>query len=452
MKKLICYFIVICSSITFSAASNAVLPLTVVSNDIFSLAPLVEKVSPAVVNISISGSQLDPQALPDLFDFFSDQDLPPPSRTFIGLGSGVIIDASKGYIITNFHVIAEADEIKIMLKSGQEFNALLVGKDKKSDIALLQINTNKTLTEIELADSDKLRVGDIVIAIGNPFGLGQTVTSGIISALGRSGLNVKNLENFIQTDAAINSGNSGGALINLKGELIGINTALIGSSGGNIGIGFAIPANMITNLVPQLVQFGEIRRGILGIRGGELTNELTKTFALDSKHGAFIYQVNPDSAAQQAGLQVGDVIISLNGQQINSFSVLRAKIGSLGVGKNIELDIIRDGQKKTISATLKAAQPNKITLDRQTFHRSLRGVTLIDQQDKNKKQGILVSEIEKQSIAENYGLRQGDVIIGINRIRIRNLSELKAFISNSSKIVTLNVLRNNRQLSLMVNF
>ncbi|WP_372880517.1 DegQ family serine endoprotease [Psychromonas sp.] len=451
MRKLICSFIFICSLITFSAATNAVLPLTVAGNDIFSLAPLVEKVSPAVVNISISGSHSEQQVFPDLFNFFSDQEQPPPTQTFVGLGSGVIIDSSKGYIITNFHVIEDADEIKVTLKSGQEFNALLVGQDKQSDIALLQIKTNKLLTQIELANSDNLRVGDLVVAIGNPFGLGQTVTSGIISALGRSGLNLENLENFIQTDAAINSGNSGGALVNLRGELIGINTALIGPSGGNIGIGFAIPSNMINNLVQQLVQFGEIRRGVLGIRGGELTQELTKTFALDSKHGAFIYQVAPDSAAQEAGLLAGDVIISLNGQAISSFSALRAKIGSLSIGRKVQLGIIRDGKVLTVNATLKAAATNKIKLQAQIFHPSLTGATLINQEGKNKNQGVLVSAVEKGSIADNYGLRQGDIIIGINRKRIRNLNELNEFITTAPEILTLNVLRDRRQLFLILN-
>jgi len=357
VKKLLTVFVFTCNCLLFSSNTLAVLPLTVAGSDILSLAPLVEKVSPAVVNIAISGSNAEEKGLPNLFRFFSDDDITEtPEHQFIGIGSGVIIDSSQGYIITNSHVIEGASKIKISLKSGQEFDAQLVGQDKQSDIALLQIKTNKKLTQIAFANSDQLRVGDFVIAIGNPFGLGQTVTSGIISALGRSGLNLENLENFIQTDAAINSGNSGGALVNLKGELIGINTALLGPNGGNIGIGFAIPSNMVKNLVQQLLEFGEIRRGVLGIRGGELTPELTKTFALESQHGAFIYQVNPHSAAEEAGLKAGDVIVSLNGQRIKSFSALRAKIGTLSVDKKIKLGVIRDGKALSISAVLKEYQ------------------------------------------------------------------------------------------------
>ncbi|HEY7866479.1 MAG TPA: DegQ family serine endoprotease [Psychromonas sp.] len=451
MRKLIAHFIISYSLIAFSATTNAVLPLTIAGNDIFSLAPLVEKVSPAVVTISIAGNQSNQKLLPDLFKFFSDDELPFMNQPFVGLGSGVIIDAAQGYIITNFHVIEDAEEIKVTLKSGQEFNALLVGQDKQSDIALLQISTHKSLTQMPLADSDLLRVGDFVIAIGNPFGLGQTVTSGIISALGRSGLNFENLENFIQTDAAINSGSSGGALVNLKGELIGINTALLGTSGGNIGIGFAIPSNMINNLVEQLLQFGEIHRGVLGIKGGELTHELAKTFALNSQHGAFVYQVNPDSAAEQAGLKAGDVIVSLNGLKIMSFSALRAKIGSLSVGKKVELGIIRDGKALTLNATLKAAEADKIKFIPQPLHPSLAGATLINPEGENENKGVLVAEVEKGSIAENFGLQQGDLIIGVNRKRIQNLAELSAFIKGSPKILALNVVRDNRKLYLILN-
>jgi Do/DeqQ family serine protease len=452
VKKILSALIFTCSGLLFSSNTLAVLPLTVAGSDIFSLAPLVEKVSPAVVNISISGNHGDEKGLPDLFKFFSDDDISEiPGHQFIGIGSGVIIDSSQGYIITNFHVIEGANKIKVSLKSGQEFDAKLVGQDKQSDIALLQIKTDKKLTHISFANSDQLRVGDFVIAIGNPFGLGQTVTSGIISALGRSGLNLDNLENFIQTDAAINSGNSGGALVNLKGELIGINTALLGPNGGNIGIGFAIPSNMAENLVQQLIEFGEIRRGVLGIRGGELTPQLTKTFSLDSQHGAFIYQVNPYSAAEEAGLKAGDVIVTLNGQSIKSFSALRAKIGTLSVNKKIELGVIRDGKALNISAVLKEVQQKKSKPLVKVFHPLLTGATLVDINAPNKNKGVLVEKITRGSVAENFGLQQNDIIIGINRTRIHNLDELTEFINTSPEMLALNIQRDKRRLYLILN-
>ncbi|PKH01926.1 serine endoprotease DegQ [Psychromonas sp. MB-3u-54] len=432
--------------------TNAALPLTIAGSDTFSLAPLVEKTSPAVANISIVVNQSNQQLLPDLFDFFSDDELLFLNQPVIGLGSGVIIDAAKGYIITNFHVIEDAQEIRVTLTSGQEFNALLVGHDQQSDIALLQINSNKSLTQMLLADSDLVRVGDFVIAIGNPLGLGQTVTSGIISALGRSGLNFENLENFIQTDATINSGSSGGALVNLSGELIGINTALLASSGGNIGIGFAIPSNMINNLVDQLLQFGEVRRGVLGIKGGELTHQLTKVFGLESKHGAFIYQINPDSAAEQAGLEAGDVIVSLDGLSIISFSALRAKIGSLSVGKKVELGIIRDAKALSLSATLKAIEPGKIKFIPPPLHPLLAGATLMNPAGGNKNKGVLVDHVKKGSIADDFGLQQGDLIIGINRKKILNLTELTEFIKSSPPVLALNIVRENRKLYLILHY
>lgn len=250
------------------------------------------------------------------------------------------------------------------LHDGREYDAELVGGDQMSDVALLKLEKAKNLTEIKIADSDALRVGDFAVAIGNPFGLGQTVTSGIVSALGRSGLNIENFENFIQTDAAINSGNSGGALVNLKGELIGINTAILGPNGGNVGIGFAIPSNMMTNLTAQILEFGEVKRGMLGVQGGEITSELAEALGYESSKGAFVSQVVPDSAADKAGLKAGDVIVSVNGKDIHSFSELRAKVATLGAGKKVSLGIIRDGKKRALmslwvsSKTLKHQQIN----------------------------------------------------------------------------------------------
>ena len=446
MKKLTYSFILVSCLLTFTVNVSAALPSMIASQNIPSIAPLVDKVSPAVVNISVSGKQPYSQISPDLFHFFTPDFEPEMQQPFFGLGSGVIINAQKGYIITNYHVIEDATEIKVTLKSGQELPAQTIGQDKESDIALLQINTSKKLTQFEFANSDNLRVGDFVIAIGNPFGLGQTVTLGIISALGRSGLNLENLENFIQTDAAINTGNSGGALVNLEGKLIGINTAILGPNGGNIGIGFAIPSNMVNNLTQQLLLYGEIRRGILGIRGEELTPELAKTFSLDSSHGAFIKQVNPDSAAEEAGLKAGDVIISMNGSTIHSFAELRAKIGSLSIGTEIELGVIQNGEKVNKSAILKGSQQPKVSA--KAFHPSLDGATLSNTKNN---EGVRITNVIPGSIAESFGLQEGDLIVGINRTPIHNVDELTELIKTSPKLLAINIQRDKRLLYLILN-
>ncbi len=310
-----------------AAPAQAALPSLLGSNqEMPSLAPVLEQVTPAVVNISVSGKKITRQRLPEQFKFFFGPNMPDEQvseQPFQALGSGVIVDAKKGYVITNAHVVHEADEIKVNLKDGREYAAKKIGEDKQSDIALLQIKA-EDLVQIKFADSDELRVGDYALAIGNPFGLGQTVTSGIVSALGRSCLNIENLEIFIQTDAAINSGNSGGALLNLRGELIGINTAILGPNGGNIGIGFAIPSNMVRDLTEQIVKYGEVRRGQLGITGTELTSDIAKTFGYNKKDGAFVNQVMPDSAADKAGIKAGDIIVSIDGKPVRSFGVPRS--------------------------------------------------------------------------------------------------------------------------------
>lgn len=268
--------ILVATAFITPSQAAAALPTKVGDQGVPSLAPMVEEVSPAVVDISVAGTHVQRQQIPELFQrFFGAPQEQVREQPFRGLGSGVIVDAKQGYIVTNSHVVNGADKIRVGLNDGRDFDAKLIGQDEQADIALLQIEADN-LTEIKKADSDKLRVGDFVVAIGNPFGLGQTVTSGIISALGRSNLNIGNYENFIQTDAAINSGNSGGALINLKGELVGINTAIIAPGGGNVGIGFAIPANMVHSFTHQLIEFGEIRRGVLGVAGRELTRTWQK--------------------------------------------------------------------------------------------------------------------------------------------------------------------------------
>ena len=364
-----------------------------------SLAPMLEKVMPSVVSINVEGSTtVNTPRMPRNFQqFFGDnspfcQDGSPfqsspfcqgggqgggapgdggQQQKFMALGSGVIIDAAKGYVVTNNHVVDNATTIKVQLSDGRKFDAKVVGKDPRSDIALIQIQDPKNLTAIKLADSDALRVGDYTVAIGNPFGLGETVTSGIVSALGRSGLNVENYENFIQTDAAINRGNSGGALVNLNGELIGINTAILAPDGGNIGIGFAIPSNMVKNLTEQMVKYGQVKRGELGIMGTELNSELAKAMKVDAQRGAFVSQVMPGSAAAKAGIKAGDVITSLNGKPISSFAALRAQVGTMPIGSKVQLGLVRDG--KAVNATVELQQSNQTQVDSSTIFNGIEG-------------------------------------------------------------------------------
>ncbi len=433
-----------------SLPAHAALPLQVNGQEMPSLAPIVEQVTPAVVNILVSGKKVTKQEIPEQFRFFFGPDFPGSQvqeQPFQALGSGVIIDADKGYIITNHHVIDGADEIKVTLKDGRELTAKKIGEDQQSDIALLQIKADG-LTAIKLANSDSLRVGDFAMAIGNPFGLGQTVTSGIISALGRSGLNIENIENFIQTDAAINSGNSGGALVNLKGELIGINTAILGPNGGNIGIGFAIPSNMVRDLTDQILKYGEVRRGVLGIMGGELTADLAKAFGYNKQQGAFVNQVMPGSAASEAGIKPGDIITKLNGKDIRSFGELRANIATMGAGKKISLGLIRDGKDMTVDVTLKQADMTETKAN--VLHPALEGATLANTEPGSDVQGVVIKKLDEKSPAAQAGLQEGDVIVGVNRTPTSDLKELRAAMKNKNGILALNIRRGDMSLYLVL--
>ena len=424
---------------------QAAMPQSLNGQTMPSLAPMLEQVTPGVVLISVRGTHEVQQRVPDAFKFFfgnpRQNQGQQKEREFRGLGSGVILDADKGYIVTNSHVINDADEIQITLKDGRQLEAKKIGGDEASDIALLQIVADD-LIAVKFADSDRIRVGDFAVAIGSPFGLGQTVTSGIVSALGRSGLNIENYEDFIQTDAAINSGNSGGALINLRGELIGINTAILGPNGGNVGIGFAIPSNMVQNLVNQIIEFGEVRRGVLGVAGRSVTSEIAKAMELDVSQGGFVEQVTKDSAADEAGIRAGDVIIKINGKMIKTFNELRGKIGSIGAGKTIKITVIRkDGKEKTYDVTLKKSEMAKI--EAVSLHRMLDGAEL-------ENDDIVVAEIAENSPAASIGLRKGDVINGINRQRINNIGELRSYLNDHKGVFALNVQRNNSSLFLMI--
>ena len=435
------------ASLTLTPAiSQAAIPIAVNGDVIPSLAPMLERTTPAVVAIAVEGTHVSKQKIPDAFRHFFGPNIPQEQlqeRPFRGLGSGVIIDAKNGYIVTNNHVIEGADEILIGLHDGREVEATLIGADAESDIALLQIKA-KNLVALKRADSDELKVGDFAVAIGNPFGLGQTVTSGIVSAMGRSGLGIEMLENFIQTDAAINSGNSGGALVNLNGDLIGINTAIVAPGGGNVGIGFAIPANMVNNLVDQIIEHGEVRRGVLGVSGRDLNNELAQAFGLDTQHGGFVDQVMENSAADKAGIKAGDIIVSVNDRKIKSFQELRAKVATMGAGAKVKFGLIRDGDSKTVSATLgEASQTTETSAG--AVHPMLTGAALENSDD-----GVKITDIAQNSPAAASGLQKGDIIVGVNRNSINDLNSLKAKLKEQQGTVALKIQRGHSNLFLVL--
>lgn len=431
-------------------AKSAVLPSAVSGQQLPSLAPMLEQVLPAVVTVYVEGTQIQRQQLPEEFKFFFGPNFPTErqnTQPFEGLGSGVIINAEKGYIVTNNHVIRNANKIRIQLNDGREFEAKLIGKDEQSDIALLQISDAPNLVEVKIADSDLLKVGDFAVAVGNPFGLGQTATSGIISAIARSGLNMQGLENFIQTDASINRGNSGGALVNLNGELIGINTAILAPSGGNIGIGFAIPSSMVKSLTDQIAQFGETRRGQLGIKGGEMTADMAKALKIDAQRGAFVSEVIPKSAAADAGIKAGDVLISFDDKPIHSFAELRAKVATAGAGKQIKVGLLRDGAKLDVLVTLQ--QNDESATKAETFAPVLQGATLSNS-ELNGNKGVIVDDVVANSSAYRAGLRKGDFILAVNKERVQNIAEFRKIVESKPSVMALNVTRGTDNIYLIL--
>ncbi|MDY4480151.1 MAG: Do family serine endopeptidase [[Pasteurella] aerogenes] len=441
------------SVLTGSLPAQANLPATVEGQQLPSLAPMLEKVLPSVVSIAVEGKQnsrYSNQDIPEEFKFFFGPDAfgDRAPRSFKGIGSGVIINAEKGYVLTNNHVIDSADKITVKLEDGREFKAKVIGKDEMSDVALVQLENPKNLTAIKIADSDKLKVGDFTVAIGNPFGLGQTVTSGIVSALARStGSDSGTYENYIQTDAAVNRGNSGGPLINLQGELIGINTAIISPSGSNAGIAFAIPSNMANSLVQQIIEYGEVRRGLLGIKGGELNADLAKAFNVDVQQGAFVSEVLPNSAAEKAGIKAGDIITAINGQKLATFAELRAKIATSGAGKEIELTYLRDGKSDNVKVTLQSDEQTQTSAS--NILSNLDGADL-ENYNKNGIQGVSVTKIAPRSLAEQRGLKVGDIIVGINRTKIENLTQLRKILDQNPTAVALNIVRGDSNFYLLV--
>ena len=430
-----------------ATTTSAALPDSVGGRPVVSLAPLVETASPAVVNIRVSQtvSRRNPLGDEAFRRFFGIPDGPGGQQEVASAGSGVIVDAENGYILTNHHVVGDADTIQISLIDGKVLDAEMVGSDPATDIAVIKVDADG-LTEMPIGNSDGARVGDFVIAIGNPFGLGHTVTSGIISALGRTGINRDGYEDFIQTDASINPGNSGGALVNMNGELIGINSAIVSRSGGNVGIGFAVPTEIASSIMNQILDFGEIRRGLLGVGIQTIDAEMAKALDTNVERGALITNIVPDSAAEKAGLEVGDIIVEVNKEKIDDASELRNKIGLLRSGDEVSLKYVRD--KKTRSARALLGQAVGRLLTGADIHPGLQGAVFAAASTTSD-DGVEVAEVEPGSPAAQRGLRPGDVITAVNRNRVANLEDLAA-VAENYRILFLLVKRGDRSLMLQI--
>jgi serine protease Do/serine protease DegQ len=422
----------------------AALPPAVGETPVPTLAPMIKRVSPAVVNIATRGTirERAPQN-PMLDDPFFRRFLDIPDsgreRQFQSAGSGVIFDARNGYIVTNAHVIDNATEITVTLQDGRDLTATVVGSDVPSDVAVVKV-APENLSQVALGDSTRLEVGDFVVAIGNPFGLQHTVTSGIVSALGRTNINPDAYEDFIQTDASINPGNSGGALVNLKGELVGINSAILSRSGGNIGIGFAIPVNMARGIMDQLIKYGAVKRGLLGVNIYSLTPDMAKSLNIPSTEGVLVSQVFEGSAAEKAGIKAGDVITSINGQAIKSHSSLRNAIGLSRVGDKLDVSLIRDRKTMRVSAVITETPATTRNVSSRSgpgvapevtvIHPGLEGATLVDAAGG----GVEVQAIEPQSVAAGP-FRKGDRIEAANQKAVANLAALREVAKGGGALV-----------------
>ena len=442
--------------LSVSAPLMAALPAAVDGNPLPSLAPMLERTTPAVVNIATRGKTRRRISSPLQNDPFFRRffDLPDIERVqeTASLGSGVIVDAENGLILTNHHVIENAYEIKITLTDGREMQADIIGRDPDTDVAVLQVS-GEDLVELPLADSSALRVGDFVVAIGNPFGLGQTVTSGIVSALGRSGLGIESIEDFIQTDASINLGNSGGALVNLHGELVGINTAIFGGGGqGSIGIGFAIPINLARDVMTQLVDFGEVRRGRLGAQGQDLTAQLAQAFGIDAGQGFIVTRIEAGSPAYSAGLEVGDIIIAANGKPIRSSRDMHNLVGLQRIGQVIELRLYRDGEEMLLPVRIQPIDISK--MDGGRLHTRLEGATLGEMHEQHLQRGridyLKVLEVEPGSNAAGAGFLGGDIIFSINKQRARSFDEALSIAGKNDRGMILNIQRGKRDLYILL--
>ncbi|HWS27490.1 MAG TPA: DegQ family serine endoprotease [Xanthomonadales bacterium] len=425
-----CFVLALLSSPVFAA-----LPAEVEGQPMPSLAPMLERTTAAVVNVS---SKTRVQVRNPFFDdpffqrFFNQPNVP-QERVQQSLGSGVIVDAARGLVLTNNHVIERADEVTVTLHDGRTVNAEVVGRDPDTDVAVVRIPA-QNLTALTLADSDALRVGDFVVAIGNPFGLGQTVTSGIVSALGRSGLRGLGYQNFIQTDASINPGNSGGALVNLRGELVGVNSAIYSPSGGNVGIGFAIPSNLARNVMNQLIAYGEVKRGSLGVQAQDLDARLARALGQEEGRGAVVTQVVPDSPADKAGLQVGDVILKLDGKVIATADELANVEGLLPIGKALTVDFSRAGALQKTQLTLIASSAQQVSGEKLDARLSGARFGELSQREKQAGiSGIKVLSVSDGSAAEQNGLVVGDIIFGVNGYQVGSLADLSKWLARPQR-------------------
>ena len=432
--------------LTLAGSAVAALPLHIGDKPVTSLAPLVEATSPAVVNIRVrqTVSTGSPFADDAMRRFFGLPDGRGTDRQIQSAGSGVIVNAAEGYILTNHHVVEHADDILITLLDGELLEAEVIGSDAETDIAVLKVDADG-LTEMPIGDSTQVRVGDFVIAIGNPFGLGHTVTSGIVSALGRTGIGV-GLEDFIQTDASINPGNSGGALVNMNGELVGINSAIISRSGGNVGIGFAVPTEIAKSIMRQIIDFGEVHRGLLGVSISPIDAAAAEALNVPVDSGAMIIEITPNSAAEKAGLQIEDIIIEVNSRKISDARELTNAIGLLSAGDKVTIRYVRDGERHETTAELGERVTTRVTGG--DIHRGLTGAEF-QSTTASSVRGIEVPVVADGSAAAQRGLRQGDVILAVNRRTVQSIGELIEAASEN-QILFLTVQRGNRQLMLQI--
>jgi Do/DeqQ family serine protease len=441
-------------SLTATSSAQAPLGIPLTGSQgapIPTLAPLVKRVTPSVVNIAIKGriaQEQNPLLNDPFFRKFFNVPETPAEREISAAGSGVIVDAREGLIVTNNHVVEHADEISVTLTDGRRLQAKRVGADPDTDVAIIKVAA-EGLVAIPLGDSDKLEVGDYVVAIGNPFGIGQTVTQGIVSALRRTGLGIKGYEDFIQTDAPINPGNSGGALVSLRGELVGINTAIVGPSGGNVGIGFAIPANMVREVMDQLVKYGEVRRGRLGVAIQDLTADLSEAMGLAANQsGAVVTNVEAGSAAERAGLRAGDVITAIGKTPVRGSSDLRNKIGLLRVGDMAELTVLRAGRSLVIRATV--ATPVQKLIQGGQVNQLLEGATFGPVTAGTSMKGVEVISVRTASKAAGAGLRKSDIITSVNQEAVAGPDEFAAQAKASPKRLLLTLIRDGSALFLVL--